>query len=454
MSIGGAAGESGGGNTSGASGPSGLGAGLGASSAGGTSGAGGGGGASGRRDDASGGHRPPPQWKGRGTPLLVAVVVVVGAVGVFLPGPILRLFETKSFATCTRDILVKSQSADEKKAFQVGLHLQDLLTADGGSAPVVMTDENHSQTEYQVLSDDNKRLLIQGCAGQYGIQLSRPVLRATVTALTNTQRPLRGAKIALAGDERQACTTEGNGTCDLTIERPTTETYKLAAHAKGYSDAEQTVAGSAFLGGVKFTLTRASISFVITLLRRHKELEGARVSVYPESGTEVWGSTCEATGGDTECQTETTNAKGEATFFRLAPFAGASADVSFEGERRSFSLGGGANIRARYLLNWEGGAVGSPTPTSPSAPLADGGMTRLHAAPTAGGQATCMGTTCTLNRAFGHFDAQVHGACLKIKGQDYKCTILSDPDPEAVTVSCSSQQAHDGAWPWSMTCSK
>jgi hypothetical protein len=313
--------------------------------------------------ESGGGRGSPPGGKGWVTPTRLAGVVVVGAAAVFAPGPALRLFETKSFATCARDVLVKSQHTDERKAFQVGMRLQDLLTADGGGSPLVMSNENHFQTEYQLLSDDNQRLLIQACASQYGIQLSRPVLRATVTAVANTQRHLPQVQIALGGDERQACTTQDNGACDLTIEKSATETFKLTARAKGYSDAEQTVAGSAFLGGVKFVLARASTSFVVVVLRNHREVEGARVEVFPEPpGTEVWSAACEATTATAECQKEPTNSGGEATFYRSAPFASASADVSIAGERRSFSLDGGPNIRARYRLNWENGAPARPPP--------------------------------------------------------------------------------------------
>jgi hypothetical protein len=293
--------------------------------------------------------------------LLVAAVLALALLVVFALEPILDAVRAyrSPFAACVRDALVLKQTFERKKAFEIGLRLQD------ANSPVVMTNETRGEAVQQALSDRNQRDVIEACARQHAIVLSAPVYQATMRAMIAGGRVLGDVWISLARNEGTRCRTGEGGTCDLKIDLVDAFTRKerVVAHVNGYEAEPQEVTQDQFLEGLTFTLKRAAVPVTIAILRGAKEVPRARVALDGQ-GAEVWSDTCHHGNGKARdgCDWEITDVNGEAKFYYAAeaPFTHADVTISIDGRRRTYGIDATERVRGRYAYEWNDARPSEP----------------------------------------------------------------------------------------------
>ncbi len=99
----------------------------------------------------------------------------------------------------------------------------------------------------------------------------------------------------------------------------------------------------------------------VVVLQGSHEVEGARVTIVAGPALDVWSARCQEANADTNCETETTDARGQARFYASGPVQSASIDVSIGNVRRSFGLQDGAT---RAVVDWNAWRPGAQAQSS------------------------------------------------------------------------------------------
>jgi hypothetical protein len=287
---------------------------------------------------------------------------------VFILGPwadVLGLFKKPTFEGCVKEVLIKKTGAHDTKSLKNIDALTGTLTGDAGG--LVITNDNQVDTEYQLLSDENVRMAIQGCAASNGGTVSNPPLRSTVSVHFGAGRALRGATVSLFNDSSQSCITDDSGRCPLTLlgVSAADKVQLVAAHHR-YQDAKQSLTGSEFLKGVDFVLPPQGHRVKIVVLRnKTSQVENARVELRGPTNVQIWSERCETSGDDADCDWSLTDAHGAAVFYFDASFQDASLDVTIDREQRHFPVEDGIGATSVRTVDWDhASSTTAPPPRS------------------------------------------------------------------------------------------